>query len=79
MYLLGNKYDLKTSGVEEMTRRHEKYVKDTGLDGMHYVSAKSGYNVLTAFTEVTADVLGLKLTALERAMTEKVLSASFLI
>ncbi len=41
-----------------MKRKHETYAKENKLDGVHYVSAKSGYNVMTVFYQVTADILG---------------------
>ena len=59
-----------------MKKKHDIYVKEHKLDGSHYVSAKNGFNVLTVFYQVTADVLNVILSAHDIAFTEKVISAS---
>jgi small GTP-binding protein len=74
IYLAGNKVDLIP--LRQVTeRQHESFILENYLKGGCYCSAKTGENVVKLFYQISAERMGIQLTASELAYYDKVLKA----
>eukprot|EP00948_MAST-09A_sp_MAST-9A-sp1_P000963 g963.t1 len=76
IYLIGNKADNPSMAWKVTKKMHDKFIKEANLEGGFYTSARSGENVVKAFTIAAAKYEGYSLSASELEMLDAVLSVT---